>query len=54
MRSWAAWAEQAVKPGGLGWWAGRPGSSGGPRQKEWAGRLGWKRKEKGNPLEIDF
>jgi hypothetical protein len=22
--------------------------------KEWAGRLGWNRKEKGNPLKIDF
>jgi hypothetical protein len=50
--SWAAWAKWAVKPGGPGWC--QFGLAGRPRPKEWAGRLGWKRKEKGNPLKIDF
>jgi hypothetical protein len=39
---------------GLGWWAGQLGPADRPRPKEWGGRLGWKRKEKGNPLKIDF
>jgi hypothetical protein len=39
---------------GLGWWVGWLGLAGRPRPKEWAGWLGWKRKEKGNPLKIDF
>jgi hypothetical protein len=39
---------------GLGWWAGWFGPAGRPRPKKWVGRLGWKRKEKGNPLKIDF
>jgi hypothetical protein len=39
---------------GLGWWAERLGPAGRPRLKEWVGRLGWKRKEKGNPLKINF
>jgi hypothetical protein len=40
--------------GVVGWWARQLGPAGRPRPKEWAGRLGWKRKEKGNPLKIDF
>jgi hypothetical protein len=32
--------------GVVGWWARRLGPAGRPRPKEWAGRLGWKRKEK--------
>jgi hypothetical protein len=40
--------------GVVGWWARRLGPAGRPKPKEWAGRLGWKRKEKGNPLKIDF
>jgi hypothetical protein len=39
---------------GLGWWAGWLGPTDRKRPKEWAGRLGWKRKEKGNPLKIYF
>jgi hypothetical protein len=39
---------------GVGRWAGWLGPAGRPRLEEWAGQLGWKRKEKGNPLEIDF
>jgi hypothetical protein len=38
-----------------GWeakWAGWFGRAGRPRPKEWAGRLGWKWKEKGNPLKM--
>jgi hypothetical protein len=31
---------------GVGWWAGRLGPAGRPRPKEWAGRLGWKKKKK--------
>jgi hypothetical protein len=40
--------------GVVGWWARRLGPTGRPRPKEWASRLGWKRKEKGKPLKIDF
>jgi hypothetical protein len=47
--TWAAWAERVMKPGGPGWWARQLGPAGRPRLKEWAGRLGWKRKEKGKP-----
>jgi hypothetical protein len=36
----------------VGWWARRLGPAGWPRSKEWAGWLGWKRKEKGNPLKL--
>jgi hypothetical protein len=36
----------------VGWWARRLGPTGRPRPKEWAGRLGWKRKEKGKPLKL--
>jgi hypothetical protein len=39
----------AERPSGLGG-LGRPASR--PRPKEWVGRLGWKRKEKGNPLKM--
>jgi hypothetical protein len=31
---------------GVGWWAGQLGPADRPRPKEWAGRLGWKRKLK--------
>jgi hypothetical protein len=45
---------EAMWVGVVGWWARWLGPAGRPRPKEWAGRLGWKRKEKGNPLKIDF
>jgi hypothetical protein len=55
-------ARQSGREGG-GHWVGGPESgevgraaraSHNPRLEEWAGRLGLKRKEKGNPCEIDF
>jgi hypothetical protein len=38
----------------VGWWARRLGPAGRPRPKEWAGWLGWKRKEKRNPLKLIY
>jgi hypothetical protein len=40
----------------VGRWAGHLGSANWPRPEKWAGRLGWKRKEKkkGSPFKIDF
>jgi hypothetical protein len=47
MRSWAAWAERAMKPGGPGLWDGGLGSLGQPAgQGRRSGRAGWAGKEK--------
>ncbi len=47
MRSWAAWAERAMKPGGPGWWDGGLGGLGRPAGQGRGGQAGWAESEEG-------